>query len=358
MLLVLVSAFGCADLIGLNALDDGDDSGSGGAGSDETGATGGSSSQTGGTSGDESGGTSGTNDGGTGGTDSGGGTSSGGGGPSGGDGGGPSDGGSQGAGGGTDLPDQPDECTGDEFQSETLTESCWQAFQSDLLTAGNTEGGYDLAGGLLTFTPVSGQGWTGSDAGFLMYQEIEGNFLLEVQAQLMDLEPIDNPPTVAEAFVGIVAVPWGQPLSADDPNTYADSYAIKFGTFDDQGGMGYRAQYTSDGVTTAAQTSYEMTWISLYLRICRVADVLWTGVKPADEEIVEWIPLHADGTTQGSTEPYATGEGDLPKLYGAVRVGMIGEVLSDGVGANARAVYGKTEFKRPVSLSQCWAMTQ
>jgi len=332
---VALASFGCAEIIGLNALDG---EATGGSSTDEAGGTsaGGSNPGSGGSPVD--GGTDG--DGGTsdGGTDDSGGTSSGGTG-----GGGTNGDGGTSSGGGLMVEDLPFPCTEDVFEDVGITTDCWQSFNPDGF-AGD-EGGYEQTTGAVTITPVAGSGWSNGEPGFLLYQEIEGDFLLEVQAALES--ETEHPPTVPEAFLGLVVVPARVSLDPPWNTNEADYYAIKFGIFDDPNDMGYRAEYTSAGVTTRQEVVYEQNWVSVFLRVCRVGDILWTGVKP-DDDNVGWLPLHGDGS-----DGYDVSSGGLPALGSTVRVGMTGELLSDNPSGSARAVYVRTQFETPESLLEC-----
>ncbi len=301
LLLAAAATFGCADIIGLNRLgeDDGDGTTSGGASSnDETGgmSAGGSS--------DESGGEPGA-----GGTDGYGGEPSGGQANSGGS------GESTGGGSGTGSGGQPFDCTDDEFDSASLTTSCWSVFNGNLSTAGSL--GYAQSGGAISMVPVGGRGWVGEDTGFFMYQEVTGNFRMEVLAKIEIGTGQYDPPTVGQAFGGLLALRADVDLSEASGAEPAEYYAIKFGTFDDPSQLGYRAEYTIGGATTTEQASYPEIWKSTYLRLCRVDSVLWTAVKPDDAS--EWLPLHGDAPD--NTFGYNTSTDGLPPLAPTLRVG-------------------------------------
>lgn len=335
MLFLLVSAFGCADIIGLNGLDDeGDDAASGGGANDEeTGGSsaGGSSEQSGGEAGDGDGdgGTAGDGDGGEAGDGDGGtgGGADGGGGQPNGNGGSDSTGGTLGS-GGTVTIDLA--CADDMLTNEGTTEDCWSVVNAQDLSGGDAERGYAFEPGLLTMQPEQGTGWRNGQAGFLMYQEIPGDFVVEVQANFED----DNTVAIEEVYGGLLVVP-GDPSAT--PQT--DYFAIKFGRLAAPNGDGFSGEYAADdvGTTIALPHATSISGDGVYVRACRVGANLWLGAKRGND--AAWTPLTGNGDLY-----YETGEDGLVALGESVKVGLIAEMFGPGQNGSTRILYRDTQI--------------
>lgn len=344
LFLVATLSWGCADIIGLNELgNDGTDAHSGGGTTDGNGNGG---STTGGeTGGPASGGTEGGGgnpaDGGSdntgGAVGDGGSSNTGGAAPSGGaSSGGTSSGGSDGTGGSSSggNGNPPAVCTDDEFLDEQITEDCWQVFNTDALTGGG-ERGYSWDDGYITLRPEEERGWRDGDSGFFMYQEVTGNFLLEVHGNLEDLA--GDLPTTPNVHGGLLLIPGSVDLAAS-PTT--DYYAVKYGILSD-GNPGYLGEYASDALGTTVATPNDQEPIEgggVYLRICRFDDYLWVGAKLGG--VAPWTPLHATGDAFYDTEA-----ADLTPLGDTVRVGLLAEMLGSGSSGSVRIQYDDTEIR-------------
>lgn len=344
----------CANLIGLNDLGgDGaggstSDSGSGGDGD-----TGGGTADTGGEPGGGGAETGGTNTGGadTGGTGTGG-TGTGGASTGGASGGSASGGGGSGVGGGGQLYI----CTDDQFEYPEVTEGCWDVFNAGLLQFGDDDRGYAMGtsmeagmqNGYVSFLPEVGPAWKNGEAAYLMYQEVEGNFLFEVQLQVLEPSGSFNPPARGDAFGGILAIPVTAPLSEEAGAEHGGYYAIKAGILANPSQPGYRAEYTTEaGVTTSEEREHEDAWEGGYLRMCRVDNRLWTGVKFHKDDY--WLPLHGNDVSAG----YETENEDLPDLGEILRVGLIGEVSGTDGEDGAVVRYFDSEFRVPLDIFEC-----
>lgn len=330
-------SWGCADLIGLNGL--GDD-GAGSGGSAVGGGAGGGSSADDNTGGDS----------GVGGGSAAGGTSAGGSGEAGGA---TGDGGSDGTGGASDSGGTDSGgadgtggtstgggsglayvCTDDEFLDAGVTADCWAVFNTDALTGGGARG-YSWDEGEISLQPKPERGWRDGDAGYFMYQELRGNFVFEVHGNIEDLN--GDLPTVPDVYGGLLLMPSSVDLDTTPRSNY---YAVKFGILAN-GESGYLGEYASDALGTTIATPGDeqaITASGVYLRVCRVDDYLWVGAKLGG--VAPWTPLHANDAAF-----YDTTASNLTPLGEFVRVGLLGEMLSDGASGSVRITYDNTEFR-------------
>jgi len=365
LLLLAAVSVGCADIIGLNGL--GGDSASGGASSGSASNDGGTATGSGG-SGDGGSGDGGSGDGGqtgSGSAPSDGGTASGGGAGSGGASGGSAGGGSGGAnsggtgsggtasGGTNGTGGSPYGCSYDEFIAPTLTESCWGVHNLGLaLGAGGDIKALVNADDeeSLVITPLPARGWRDGDSGFFLHQVVDGDFQFEVHVWAFDGTAQQNPPLQPNLAGGIVIMDADEPISENPDDVNTDYYAVKFGTFDDPMYPGYQGEYASGslGTTTlGAEESYPDIWDGVYIRACKVGNVLRFGLRRTDQEA--WRPAYAGGLTE-----YDTASGSpLPVIDGPVRLGLIAEHRGSA-GGTSQIVYADATINYAHEFQNCF----
>ncbi len=328
------AALGCADLIGLGNLGRGTGGESSGGNTSSGGTLASPGGQDAGSGGDPAGGASSEGTAGLGGD------------------GGTSLGGGDGYGG--EAPD----CAIDEFEDELLTAACWHTFNENKLFG---EYSVDEEAGILVLRPDVGTSWFNGDSAFLLYREVEGNFLLEVQFSVFAGDVAQTDPT-HESYPmlryvngGIVAFPALQAFE-DIEGPFTGYYAIKAGALRDFGEgqiwAGFKADFTvddDDDMTTIAEADDPGGWRDLSLRMCRIGDLIWTGFK--DNVDTEWHQLHAgDHHSAG----YDTTDSDLPDLTGTMYVGLPGELWDpDATSGEVRIVYSRAAFSVPKFSEDC-----
>jgi hypothetical protein len=204
--------------------------------------------------------------------------------------------------------------------------------------------GYSLDGdGALVLRPKGGQAWTGEKSAFLLYQEVTGNFRLEVQASVIGPGVSEDAPETTDTFGGLLLYPGSLSALTGAP---AEHYAIKMGRFVDTAGL--RAQVKSRGEAPQVSDKREdSAWENTYLRICRVGGQVWTAYLPSGDQ--DWIPLHLNDEPLG----YDSGESAYPDLPATVSVGILGEVGQVGAGTQSRVIVGRATFTVPETIEGC-----
>lgn len=239
----------------------------------------------------------------------------------------------------------------DEFRSSELTQDCWSVYREDLLIAGSSDRGYshDDEWGLV-LRPKAGPAWESSDSGFLLYQEVKGNFLLEAQVWVFGgAAPSEEAPGAAGARVGLLAYSGELPASGTAATDY---YSIKVGTLDSPLSAGFEANVTSSENSNETRRRVDEDaegWDNSYLRLCRVGQQLWSAYLPSGE--VAWIPLNENGSELG----YDTRDPEFPDLTETMVVGLLGELADAGAGdGSVRAILSRAEFSIPTDIDDCF----
>lgn len=347
-LFTAIAALGCADLIGVNSLEDnpakdrgvsGDSGlGVGGSGSDAGSGSGGTihsqnNLPSGGTSG-----VGGTSDGSAGSGGTGGDNLAATAGRAGADIGAAGQGGNSGSGhAGTGGGGGRGCSLNDDFKSSAYTNRCWTLFNAGRLRTPYTQ---DESAGTISFVPVMSTSWFESGRGVLLYQQAEGNFRVDVTARVDSVTDEAAAPVVSYAGGGLLVA--NTDVAPGQLGTY---YAIKVGTFFPTN-TGVKAEVTVNNDTEKDEDAFPR---SARLRVCRVGSRLWTGYLLANNQWREHryvSPSEAVGQNG-----YALG-GTSPNLNSRVIIGL----ASDNWDQNregARVQFSNVAFTAVDNFEQC-----
>jgi hypothetical protein len=233
----------------------------------------------------------------------------------------------------------------DDFRDAEWTSDCWSVHKPEALTAGTSSRGYshDEQWGLV-FRPKAGPAWEASESGFLLYQNITGNFLMEVQVWVFGgAEPSEDAPSAAGARIGLLATA-ELPQAQGNTNAY---YAIQVGTLETALSAGFQASVTTDQTRTRVDQDLE-AWDNSYLRLCRVGNQIWSAYLPSGE--VAWIPLHENGADLG----YDSSDAEYPDLRETMVVGILAELAdTSAMDGSVRAIVGQAQLSIPDEIDDC-----
>lgn len=349
--LLVLPCMACADLVGLNELEDH------GPPSDVTGGRSGASAGSGGLGPDASasGGTGGRNNsppgsgGHLGGAGAAGAAGADSGGASGGAAGAPSDGragsdsgnqaGAAGSGGGA-----PECSLADPFTDEAYTRRCWQLYNANKLMAPPAVGQ-----GTLALQPHERTHWWDSSHSFLLYQSVKGPFRLDVRVSVEH--------NASGADLAALELAGGGVLIADhlaDPGALERYYATQVGFYAHSAGElrpGVYAELTVSHPTSGSY-SYREEYAfepAATLRVCRFGSYLWTGYRDREGR---WQHVKTSDCNDVGCD---TARPDLPSLGDEVLVGLLAQspYLRENQAIVPTVSFRDLRFDRIASFDEC-----
>src|SRR5690606_37567536 len=203
----------------------------------------------------------------------------------------------------------------------------------------------DTSAGRLSLDVRRGESWWNLDSGVLLYQTVQGDFVVEAQVQVHHVSGVDQLPTAIFAAAGILIYRSADEQMIDPASNY---YAIKVGTFDPAETIGIKSERTIGTASAKKELELAGSEARAVLRLCRVGDLVWTGYFNAGVwQEVRWDPGGGVAPASG----YAADGVHGATLGDTVRVGLLAENYDPhAADENVRAVFEYARFRAVDSL--------
>ena len=191
---------------------------------------------------------------------------------------------------------------------------------------------FEVQDGKLVLEPnakVSRIAWYMDDTGPLVYKQINGNFLAEIQLEVSSMKEPDRAPYGSFNSAGFVI--------RNPASTYKDQNWIMYNFGNQDFGFGREAKTTSDSESYLSIASAPSKFNSGKLRICRIDSTFYLYHKMENEK--SWI-------SEEASEEFV--RNDLPEI---VDVGMI--INASGTPKETRAEFDYIRFSDVGSKADC-----
>ena len=247
-----------------------------------------------------------------------------------------------GSGGTVSVPDPCD----DDFTDLSHTSLCWSEHKPSAIL----DRLQDTSAGRLSLDVRRGESWWNLDSGVLLYQTVQGDFVVEAEVQVHHVSGVDQLPTAIFAAAGLLIYRSADEQMFDPASNY---YAIKVGTFDPAETIGVKSERTIGTASAKEELELAGSEARAVLRLCRVGNLVWTGYFNAGVwQEVRWDPGGGVAPASG----YAADGVHGATLGDTVRVGLLAENYDPhAADENVRAVFEYARFRAVDSLGDCSA---